>query len=163
MSARVISEPVAWRNLENFSNLKENQTPSLRYSDSLSDPTSWFQWACSFCCCYDRDIYRVLSVLECSTSTISARLSADSGLTPERVRIIRGTISNLEKTGAKFGTKEVKEIDDERREVEIRANMDLARSCTEMANALKGTFRTNSDLSAKVHARPASFDDKKDK
>ena len=161
MSARTISESDAWKNVENFSNLKENQTPSLRYSNSLSDPTSWFQWACSSCCCYDKDIGRVLTALDLSVkSIVKAQLGADMGLTPARAIIIKGTISNFDKTADKFKLKEVTEIDVNKKRGEKQVNKFIAECCTDMANALRESFRTNSDLRAGLHGSLSSFDKK---
>ncbi len=157
MSA-VVVESDAWRNFKNFSYLKENQTPSLRYPNQLSDPTSWLQWACSFC--YDKNIDHVLNVLNNSSYIVSAQLSANKSLEPERVRSIIGTISKLDNLANKFKTKELTEVQEERRVVEKKLNMGFAKSCNEMVSRLRKSSSHNPSVNLDESVE-ASFDKKK--
>lgn len=97
-------QALAWSNLENFSNLKENQTPSLRYSDWLSDPTSLRQWICSYCYGYDRDTEKVLDVLTESVKVISDYLETGGTIYPQRFTIIKGAISNFDQKAKELGS-----------------------------------------------------------
>lgn len=140
MSIGIVNEALAWKNLENFSKYTEDQTPSLSSPNQLSDPTSFGRRFSIFF--HDTSISRVLEILNKSIEKIRLYYSTNTSerLSPERVEILRNTVSNLRRLQTKIKSKDLIQVDPEKRKIEKRGNDSLFLDCDNLIDNLSNNF-----------------------